>query len=170
MARWLAILTCIACSSASAEVYRCERDGKLEFSDRACVAGQVPIEVSELNTMETSHSEAALAARHDREQTARLKKLRAEFAVEEKAARHRRQDEERIRDAAMHRRVAVGMTESQVESILGEPAGERSSESASGKSATWTFRDGNIAHSVQFKDGKVSSVSRSSARTAKRRK
>ena len=72
-----------------------------------------------------------------------------------------------MRDAAFRGDVAVGMTSAQVSAILGDPAGVRSSESETGKSETWTFRDGNIAHTVQFKDGKVSSVSK---RTAKRRR
>jgi hypothetical protein len=170
MIRCLAILLLLNAASAFADVYRCERNGRLEFSDRACEAGQAAIEIAEPNSMQTAAGDAALAARYDRETSARRARIRAEVAALEKTAQQRRQHEDRIRDATMHGIVAVGMTQAQVTAILGEPVSTSSHESESGRSETWTFRDGNIAHTVQFKDGKVTSVSRHNGRTAKRRR
>jgi hypothetical protein len=166
MRRYAAILL-LCCANASAEIYRCERNGRVEFSDRACVGGQVPIDIAPPNSMETSRGEALLAAQYDREGTALLKARRASLAADEKTNAQRRRQQDRMRDAALHGDVAVGMTSAQVTALLGNPSSVRSSESETGKSETWTFRDGNIAHSVQFKDGKVSSVSK---RTAKHRR
>lgn len=167
MIRLLAFAAALLAGGADAAVFRCDRGGHLEFSDHACEAGQDPVAVARPNSMDVTPGEARLAAIYDREMAARRQKWRSESAATEKASRLRRQNEDRIREAAMHRRIAVGMTPLQVTSILGEPSGVTSGESEKGKSETWTFRDGNIAHTVQFKDGKVSSVSK---RTAKRRK
>jgi len=166
MSRYLAMLLLFS-ASASAEIYRCERGGRLEFSDRACAVGQSPIDVAQPNSMETAQGEARLAAQYDREGSARMQNRRALLAAEEKVLAQRRRQEDRMRDAALHGDVGVGMTIAQVTALLGEPASVRSSDSEKGKSETWTFRDGNIAHTVQFKDGKVSSVSK---RTAKHRR
>ena len=155
------------CATASAEVYRCGRNGKLQFSDHACAAGQVAIEVAEPNSLETSRGDEQLAARYDRETAAFVARKRSEFAAIEKASRQRREREDRIRDATMHGTVAVGMSQMQVIGMLGQPTGTSFHESESGRSETWTFRDGNIAHTVHFKDGQVTSVSK---RTAKKKR
>ena len=150
--------------AAPAEVYRCEAGGRTQFSDKPCLAGQEPMAVALPNTMETSAGDQALAREYDRETKARRKARAAANAETEKASRARRKTEARILQGQVRNEVVVGMTEDQVGSILGEPSGKRSSESDAGSSQTWTFQKEGVAHTVQFKDGKVASVSR---RTAK---
>jgi hypothetical protein len=76
MIRCAAVILMLFCANAFAEIYRCDRNGKLEFSDRACAAGQIAIDVAEPNVMETSSGERALAQAFD-DRTASLRAMRA---------------------------------------------------------------------------------------------
>jgi len=66
---------------SSAEIYRCDANGRLQFSDRPCVAGQAPLPVAEPNSMDTSTGDQALAREYDRDvSSARKARLAAEEA------------------------------------------------------------------------------------------
>ncbi|HZP13694.1 MAG TPA: DUF4124 domain-containing protein [Nevskiaceae bacterium] len=85
MARWLPLLFLFACANASANIYRCERGGKLVFSDRACEAGQVAIEITTPNVLETSSGDRELARAFDARTTS-LQATRARALVEARAS------------------------------------------------------------------------------------
>ena len=101
MSRYAAMILLLFCASADANIYRCDRNGKLEFSDRACVVGQIPLEVAAPNVMQTSAGDRALAQAFDAE-TASLHALRAaekarmhEAAAREPKASRSRADQRR---------------------------------------------------------------------------
>jgi hypothetical protein len=60
---------------AWADIYRCDHDGKLQFTDKPCAAGQDPAIIAPLNTLETSAGDRALAQAFDAE-TAALRSSR----------------------------------------------------------------------------------------------
>ena len=165
---WLLAVFGLGWSGVSfAEVYRCDQDGKLQYSDKPCVAGQAPEVVREPNSLHADPGDKALAKQYDREAAAKHKARAAAEAEASKAYAARKKSEERIREGQMKGEAVVGMTPSQVKAILGEPASVRQSQSQKGSSESWTFRNGAESQTVTFKDGKVTSVSK---RTAKRRK
>lgn len=153
--------------ASPAEVYRCQAGAEVRYSDQPCAAGQAPIAVEQPNTMHADPGDHALARQHDRETGASNQSRADAAAAAQKSYQARSQAQARVRLAQLHQEVAVGMTPSQVSAILGEPAAERSSQTAAGSTQTWTFRDGGRTQTIRFKDGKVASVS---TRTAGRRR
>jgi hypothetical protein len=55
---------------AWADIYRCDHDGTLQFSDKPCAAGQEPVVIAQPNTLETSAGDRALAQAFDAETVA----------------------------------------------------------------------------------------------------
>ena len=85
MAPYAAVILLLSWTSAFADVYRCERDGKLQFSDRACEAGQLPLDVAAPNVLETSRGDRELARAFDADTTT-LRTARAKASVEARAS------------------------------------------------------------------------------------
>jgi len=85
MVRWIPLFLLLACANASASVYRCERGGQLVFSDRACEAGQVAMELTSPNRLETSPGDRELARAFDA-RTASLREARASAMVGARAS------------------------------------------------------------------------------------
>lgn len=85
MAPYAAVILLLSWTSAFADVYRCERNGKLQFSDRACEAGQVPLDVAAPNVLETSRGERELARAFDADTTL-LRAARAKASAEARAS------------------------------------------------------------------------------------
>lgn len=81
MALYAAVILLLSWTSAFADVYRCERNGKLQFSDRACEAGQLPLDVAAPNVLETSRGDRELARAFDAETTL-LRAARAKASAE----------------------------------------------------------------------------------------
>ncbi len=81
MAPYAAVILLLSWTSAFADVYRCERNGKLQFSDRACEAGQLPLDVAAPNVLETSRGDRELARAFDAETTL-LRAARAKASAE----------------------------------------------------------------------------------------
>ena len=158
---WLLAVIGLGWSGVSpAEVYRCDQDGKLQYSDKPCVAGQVPVVVQQPNSLHADPGDKALAKQHDRDAAVARKARAAAQAESDKAYAARKKSEKQIREGQVRGEVVVGMTTSQVGTILGEPTSVRQSQSQKGSSESWTFKNGAESQTVTFKDGKVTSISR----------
>lgn len=148
----------LASGLARAEVYRCERDGKTVYTDRACHADAQPETVRAPNTVTATPGERKLARdfdrRVERDRKARDKAdrvwMRQHSAAEADAAR--------IRGAVDERRVVRGMTHDQVRMLLGTPAQTVSSVARDADIERWTYRGDGGERVVTFRNGLVSSA------------
>jgi hypothetical protein len=165
-----AVAAALSCAPAAAGVYRCSVNGVLQFSDRPCKVGDVPIDLPAANVIEPTRESPSAAAREARSQT--YQRARAE-----EDADWRRQHEAdaarelRIREARVHGEAAVGMSAANVRAALGEPGKKtRSQRSGKGEHETWTYADADGGRTtVVLDNGIVSRVSSSSGRNSRSR-
>jgi hypothetical protein len=94
---------------AAANVYRCDQGGRMQFSDKPCVAGQEPMPVAQLNTMETSAGDQALARQYDRDiELLHEARTTAAAAKSQRKARARKLPEAKRRKRDPHRNARSG--------------------------------------------------------------
>ena len=110
---------------AEAEVYRCEKDGKLQYSDRACVKGDAPVALPPLSTVHREASERALAKQYDHEASAQRRAKASADAEWKKSYSSRKKNEARVQEGRIKGEVVVGMSEQEVHALLGEPDSQR---------------------------------------------
>lgn len=137
--------------AASAQVYRCEVDGKTVFTDRACAAGSVPHELPPLGQMPAGEA-ADLAEDYD-ERRGRERENRDRANARWLQEHQRRKAEaERFEAAIRDGRTLKGMTPDHVRRALGRPDDiERSATSE-----TWIYDDGRRRRALVFRDGQLS--------------
>jgi len=163
----LALFVAVA-QGAHAAVYKCEVNGKTEFSDKPCAPNAERIDPQR-------HEEEARARRSREEDEAHAR--RAREAEELRAARAEREwreeksRQESIRGMGLNEhvaqlivdgKVAPGMNQEMVRLAWGEPERVNRSIFASGTTEQWVYeREKFKAQYVHFRDGIVSSVSTS---------
>lgn len=158
LARGLAAVALAITFPAGAEIYRCELNGKLTFTDRPCAVGAEPLELKKPIEMETAPGEAQLARDYDRRLAREVRGRGQGTAERADAYAARKAKAERIRAARLKGRVAQGMTPQDVRYVLGEPQTVTQSESQGVSRETWTYKEaGGTTQTVQFKNGEVSS-------------
>lgn len=152
---------------ARAEVYRCERDGKVVYTDRACQADATPESVRAPNTVTATPGERKLARDYDR-RVERDRKARNK-ADREWIKQHGAAEAEsaRIRNAVDQRRVVHGMTPAQVRMLLGTPANTTTTAAANADIERWTYRGDGGERVITFRNGLVSSASAEKKRKKK---
>jgi hypothetical protein len=153
--RAIQIFAAVLCTAAAhAEIYRCEQDGQVTYTDRPCAAGAAPVPLAPINAISAPPAPGAqdLARQYDRRtarETAARQKARAQ-AAEDYAAKKARQDA--IRKALIEGRVIEGMTPEQVRTVLNEPT---RIEGAGGANERWIYVDGRSRRTISFRNGLV---------------
>ena len=148
--------------AAGAEpVYKCEEKGVITYTDQPCAAGARQQALPPLVVVQPpGRLERDRARDHD----ARLARDRAERdrADAEWLQRHheRRDREARVRKAILEHRVIKSMTQDEVKQALGEPDQVAGGDSFGSAKETWTYLDGDGRRTVNFKDGEVTTTSR----------
>lgn len=171
--RTLVLVAGLLPTLVSAEVYRCEREGRTVYTDVPCAAGARPQVPSAPAAVVTGAGVPAEVAKQYDERMAREKKARDEADAQWLEAHESRKAEEaRIRAALIEGRVIAGMTPAQVRQVLGGPD-EISHEVAGGRNIErWEYRGKGRKRSVSFEDGRVTGASdrASKSKTHKNRK
>lgn len=158
------LLALVGLSVQASTVYRCEKDGHVTFTDRACAGAApylVPYEASAPVVLAPpSNFERELARQYD-QRLARNKSARdqadAKWLKDQKGLRDRAAA---VRKAIIEHRVIVGMSTDEVKSALGEPDRVQKSETHGTDKETWTYLDNGARRTVNFKRGAVSTSSR----------
>jgi hypothetical protein len=148
---------------AGAEVYRCQRDGQMVFTDQACSGGAaLALPAPVVVTPEDDR----LARAHDRREAASRQDRDAADSAWLAAHRERQLREDGIRSARIAGVAVEGMTAADVRQALGEP--DKVSASDSGE--RWTYKlDGGARRVVSFRAGTVAAVTVADAAKRKRR-
>lgn len=154
---WLTVL--LVPVAATAEVYRCEQDGRVTYTDRPCAADARPADLPPLNVTAPGKS-ADLAGEYDRrlkDGKSRRDAADAKFVKQqgEKQVRDRQ-----IRQAIIDRRAVRGMTAGELDSALGAPD-QRSGENGNER---WTYDENDHRLTVTLREGRVTSVSKTENR------
>ncbi len=152
--RWYLILLFVA-FSAQAEVYRCEKDGQVIYTDQPCSETAQPKQLPRLQVVEPSEFEQRLAGEYDRKQ-AKDKKAR-DKANKEWLKHHKAKatDAERLKKARVQGKVVAGMSAEQVRDLYGEPDDIKITARESGTSERWTFHLNGGVQTVDLQDGRV---------------
>jgi hypothetical protein len=169
----LSLVLWLTSGSARADVFRCEREGRLTFTDTPCDAAARPVEIAEPSTIESTAG-ADLANDYD-QRRARERRGRddadARWLSEHAAAKA---DEERIRKAFVEGRVVAGMSPQQVRQIWGEPDEIQAQVDRNASRERWVYRDARGAssgrRSVSFEDERVAGAGSRSGNNSKARK
>lgn len=153
-----AILAAAALPVAGAEVYRCESDGVIRFSDRPCGKAAQTVNIKEPIVLPAGPKADLLEQAERRTQEDREARDQADAAWLE-LHEAQKADDERLRSARIHNEVAVGMSQADVRRMRGEPAVMSRGSSSSGDRETWSYvlDSGERLH-VTFVDGRVKSV------------
>jgi hypothetical protein len=157
----LALFIAVA-QGAHAAVYKCEINGKIEFSDRPCAPNAAPVN---LDVARPNEADAARAQERARENVEQADALRQREALEQEKARAESnirllelQRQGVLKELAWKKKIAIGMTEDQVEKAWGKPTKINRTVSSSTVNEQWVYRRGDAyAQYVYLKNGVVTS-------------
>lgn len=141
-----------------AEVYRCERDGVVRYTDKPCEPAAKPIELRDPIVVPAGPSADLSGAAEQRREAQRSERDKADAAwVESYAAR--KEAEDAVRAGRVTATVVEGMSPADVRRIHGEPTVMSRNRGGKADRETWSYSldDGRRLH-VTFTDGHVSSV------------
>jgi len=143
---------------ASAELYRCPKDGTTVFSDKPCSDDAQPYMPKPIQVVPATKV-PDLAKQYDDRVSKEVKERNKADAAWSKDYEAKKQQDETIRNARMAGKVVVGMTQQQVRDLLGDPQIHSRNENKNIVREGWTYknRDGSRTI-VYFKDGIVSST------------
>ena len=152
--RWPFLLLLVV-GTADAEVYRCDKGGRVVYTDQPCSENAEPKQLPQLNVVEPSELEKHLADEYDKQQ-AKEKKIR-DKANQKWLKQHEAKtaDAERLKKTRNQGKVVSGMSADQVRDIYGEPDSIKKSESAGISKERWTFHLNGVVQTVDLKDGRV---------------
>lgn len=139
---------------AAAELYRCEQEGQLLFTDQPCHADAEPLLVQGPNRIQPGRNAELLKQHDERLQRERSERDQADarwLEAHEKA----KEEEERMQRALADNRVIKGMTPAQVRQVWGEPTEIEHTE----KGERWIYKENRKRRTVSFVDERVSAVS-----------
>jgi len=144
---------------ASAELFRCQKDGTTVFSDKPCAAdaqAYTPKPIQVIPSIKTKD----LAKQYD-ERTAKAVKERDKAnEAWNKEYQAKKEQEEKIRDARIEGKAVAGMSQQQVRDILGAPQVTSHNENRGVVREGWTYKNPDGSRSiVYFKDGIVTGSS-----------
>lgn len=152
------LVTLAAADVAHAEVYRCEQNGVVRYTDKPCNPRAQALDLPEPIVLPAGPKVDLLGEASKRKQKQREARdeTDAQWLEEHEA---RKADEERLRSARIDGEVVEGMKEADVRRLHGEPAVVSRSSGKNGDRETWSYvlGDGRRMH-VTFVDGQVSTV------------
>ncbi|HEX4872532.1 MAG TPA: DUF4124 domain-containing protein [Nevskiaceae bacterium] len=149
-----------ACLATAGELYRCERQGQIVFSDAPCGADAQPYQPPPATTVapvgEGDLLEAAEArAQREQEANRRARQADAEWVEDQQA---RRLQEARIRKAVVEGRITEGMNGLQVRQVLGEPDSIERRLYKGIEEERWLYQRDGARQTVVLRDGRVVSA------------
>jgi hypothetical protein len=148
----------LAVGAAPAQVYRCEQDGVVRYTDKPCEQGARPVELPPAIVVPAGPKADLLGDAERKRESQRKARDKADAAWVE-AHEARKAEEERLRSGRVTRTVVEGMGPEDVRRIHGEPAVISRSRTAKGPRETWSYAlEGGKRLHVTFVDGRVSSV------------
>jgi hypothetical protein len=148
----------LCAAPAAAQVYRCEQDGVVRYTDKPCERGARPVELPPAIVVPAG-PQADLLGQAERRKQAQRKARDAAQAEWLQDYEVRKSEEERLRSGRVTRTVVEGMAPEDVRRIHGEPAVISRSQTAKGARETWSYAlDGGKRLHVTFTDGRVSGV------------
>jgi hypothetical protein len=145
---------------ATAQVFRCQKDGTTVFSDKPCAEdAQTYAPTQPLVVVPSDTRAADMAKQYDQRNAKDAQSRDKANEVWSKDHQAQKKQEEAFRDARMKRKAAVGMSQQQVRDLLGEPQITSRNENLGVVREGWTYknRDGSRTI-VYFKDGVVSKI------------
>lgn len=156
----LGCFLCALCATtAGADVFRCQQDGRTVFTDRPCHASAEPMQLEPPTVLSAPGNFDDLAQAHD----ARLARERKAKAAADAAflQQHgaRKAEENRIRGALVEGRVVGGMSAEQVRQVWGSPDHIEPRVSGGKTQERWVYADQRQRRSVTFTDGVVTAAS-----------
>ncbi len=154
-----AVISAAVCAGpAAAQVYRCEQDGVVRYSDKPCSAQARPVELPPAIVVPAG-PQADLLGQAEQRKQARRKARDAADAEWVQAHEARKAEEERLRSGRVTRTVVEGMAPDDVRRIHGEPTVVSTSQTAKGVREIWSYvLDGGARVHVTFTNGRVSGV------------
>lgn len=140
------------------EMFRCEKDGTIVFSDKPCAADAEAYKPKPIQVMPATKV-PDLAKQYD-ERMARQTKDRDEAnEAWNKEHQEKKQQDARIRDARVGRKVVAGMSQQEVLDMLGKPQVTSHNENLGVVREGWTYKKPDGSRDiVYFKDGIVTST------------
>lgn len=149
------LVLCSVTGLAEAEVYRCEQNGRIVYTDRSCAGGRIE--------RPDPHPPGRLNPAAQRAQADRIRRWERESASAEAMQRRADQQwlenharEKRIADAYQRREIVAGMTTAQIRQLLGTPDRIGKSAGAQGREERWHYPDrGDGRRIVRFREGRV---------------
>lgn len=153
-----ALVALAAADAARAEVYRCEQNGVVRYTDKPCNAQAQALDLPDPIVLPAGPTEDLLGKARKRNQAQREARDKADTEwLEQHEAQ--KADEERLRSARIAGDVVEGMKADDVRRLHGDPAVVSHSRGKNGDRETWSYvlGDGRRLH-VTFVDGQVSTV------------
>jgi hypothetical protein len=148
----------LTATGASAEVYRCERDGRAHYQDQPCYKGDKPADLNYVGKPRGSAVEKAMAKSWDRHLEQSRKERGKSDAAWLKEHQQKTDKADSVRTALNQRRVVKGMTPDQVREVLGEPDAQSLQEGRE-NITVWSYKpDEGPQYTVSFRNGEVNSV------------
>ena len=142
----------LASCAAQAQVYKCEKDGQITFTDRPCHKDAKPLHLPPINTSGDAAYNHGVAEKYD-------ERVRRESG---KAGKTKKKDEKGRDDSPKARNesgVDKGMSLDEVRALLGSPDSVLKQPGDDFLVEIWAYKPtGGPQHTVTFKNGVVHSV------------
>lgn len=155
-----AALAVLPLAAVPAQVYRCQADGVVVFSDKPCAPGAQPVEVPKATVIPAQKGDDLLAEARKREARERQQADTRRKAEAEWQARYAQDkaEAERVQRGRAQGIVVEGMTPADVRRIHGEPTIVSRNQKGQADRETWSYLLDDARVTVVFSEGKVSSV------------
>ena len=145
--------------SASAEVFRCQKDGTTVFTDKPCAEGTQAYNPKPLQVV-PSVKVPDLSKQFDQRVDKETKQRDQANEAWNKDHEAQNKQDETIRNARIDGKVVSGMSQEQVQSMLGKPQVSSHNENLGVVREGWTYKNPDGSRTlVYFKDGIVSGTS-----------
>lgn len=140
------------------EMFRCEKDGTIVFSDKPCAANAEAYKPKPIQVMPAAKA-PDLAKQYDERMARQTGDRDQANEAWNKEHQEKKQQQDRVRDARVGRKVVAGMSQQEVLDMLGKPQVTSHNENLGVVREGWTYKrpDGS-RDIVYFKDGIVSST------------
>ncbi len=155
------VMALLAMPASADSVYKCEKDGKIVYTDQPCSRQAQPHELPDAIVITPpAQSERELARQHDA-RIARVRSARNQADAKWLKDHEAKKDyEQRVRTAIIEHEIIKGMSADDVRRAAGEPDKVTRSESHGSPKESWTYTSGGETRTVNFKNGEVSSITK----------
>jgi hypothetical protein len=142
---------------AAAEVYRCQKDGGIVFSDKPCEADAQTYQPKQSIVVVPRDKTPDLAKQYDQRSAKETQERDKANDAWNKDYQVHKKKEASFRDAGIKRKAVEGMSQQQVRDLLGDPQITSRNENLGVVREGWTYKNRDGSRSVvYFKNGLVS--------------